>query len=83
VSPKFEQTFMSESKLLAALPGTREIPLLANANFKLGYTATFIGNVARPANSIEWLGFPRSPKVDIDYQTWSMGRVNVGLEWTY
>ena len=83
VSPLFEQTFMSESKLLAALPGTREIPLLANANFKLGYTATFIGNVARPANSIEWLGFPRSPKVDIDYQTWSMGRVNVGLEWTY
>jgi hypothetical protein len=83
VSPVFEQTFMSESKILAALPGTREIPILANANFRLGYTTTIIGNVARPADSIEWNGFPKSPKVDIDYMTWSMGRVNVGLEWTY
>ena len=83
VSPLFEQTFMSESKILAALPVTREVPMLANANFKIGYTATFVGNVARPANSIQWNGFPRAPKVDIDYQTWSMGRLNVGLEWTY
>jgi hypothetical protein len=83
VSPMFEQTFMSESKILAALPLTREVPILANANFRLGYTTTIIGNVARPADSIEWNGFPRSPKVNIDYQTWSMGRLNVGLEWTY
>lgn len=83
VSPLFEQTFMSESRILAALPVTREIPLLANANFKLGYTTTFVGNVARPSNSIQWNGFPRAPKVDIDYQTWSMGRMNIGLEWTY
>ncbi len=83
VSPVFEQTFMSESKILAALPLTREVPILANANFRLGYTTTIIGNVARPADSIEWNGFPKVPKVYIDYQTWSMGRVNVGLEWTY
>ncbi|QDT53430.1 hypothetical protein Pan44_14470 [Caulifigura coniformis] len=83
VSPVFEQTFMSESKILAALPGTREIPLLANANFRIGYTTTYIGNVARPADSIEWNGFPKTPKVKIDYQTWSMGKLNFGLEWTY
>jgi hypothetical protein len=83
VSPLFEQTFMSESKILAALPLTKEVPILANANLRIGYTATFVGFVARPANSINWLGFPRSPKVDIDYQTWSQGRWNFGLEWTY
>jgi hypothetical protein len=83
VSPVFEQTFMSESRILAALPLVREVPILANANFRLGYTSTWIGNVARPADSIEWNGFPKTPKVKIDYQTWSMGRVNVGLEWTY
>ncbi len=83
VSPLFEQTFMAESRVLAALPGTREIPLLANANLRIGYTATYIGNVARPASSIQWNGFPRSPKVDIDYRTWSMGRMNFGLEWNY
>ncbi len=62
---------------------TREIPFLAEANLKIGYTALFIGNVARPADSIQWNGFPRSPKVDIDYMTWSQGRWNFGLEWTY
>jgi hypothetical protein len=83
VSPVFEQTFMSESKILAALPLVREVPILANANFRLGYTHTFIGNVARPGNSIQWNGFPRFPKVDIDYRNYYVGRTNVGLEWTY
>jgi len=83
VSPVFEQTFMSESKILAALPLVREVPILANANFKLGYTHTIIGNVARPGNSIQWNGFPKYPKVDIDYRNYYVGRTNVGLEWTY
>ena len=59
------------------------MPILANANFRLGYTHTFIGNVARPGNSIQWNGFPRFPKVDIDYRNYYVGRTNVGLEWTY
>lgn len=83
VSPLFEQTFMAESKVLAALPLVREVPLLAAANLRIGYTHTIIGNVARPGNSIQWNGFPSAPKVDIDYRNYHVGRMNFGLEWSY
>jgi hypothetical protein len=83
VSPVFEQTFMAESRVLSALPVIKEVPLLANANLKLGWTSTVIGKVARPTDSVAWLGFPRFPKVDVNYKNWYVSKFNVGLEWTY
>jgi hypothetical protein len=83
VSPVFEQTFMAESRVLSALPLVKEVPLLANANLKLGWTSTVIGKMARPTDSVEWLGFPRFPKIDVNYKNWYVSKFNVGLEWTY
>lgn len=83
VSPVFEQTFMAESRVLSALPLVKEVPLLSNANLKLGWTSTVVGKMARPSDSVAWLGFPRFPKVDVNYKNWYVSKFNVGLEWTY
>jgi hypothetical protein len=83
VSPMFEQTFMAESRVLSALPLIRDVPLLANANLRLGWTSTVIGKVARPEHSVAWLGFPNAPKVDVNYKNWYISKFNLGLEWTY
>ncbi|MBX3444442.1 MAG: hypothetical protein KF774_18730 [Planctomyces sp.] len=83
VSPLFETSINAESRVLAALPLIKEIPFVSDANLRLGYTYTLVGNVARPAHSTEWLGFPESPKVNINYKSWNLSRFNLGLEWTY
>lgn len=83
VSPLFETSINAESRVLASLPLVQDVPFLAAANLKIGATHTIVGHVARPANSVEWLGFPQFPKVDINYKNWYVTRLNLGLEWTY
>jgi hypothetical protein len=83
VSPLFEGSINAESKVLGEIPLIKEVPLLAAAKFKVGFTQTVVGHVARPWNSVKWYGFPKEPKVSVDYQTWFLQRFNFGLEWNY
>jgi hypothetical protein len=83
LSPMLETSINADSRILAALPGIKEIDFLAAANLRVGYTHTIVGAVARPYQSTHWYGFPSSPKVDVKYQNWYVGRFNLGLEWNW
>lgn len=80
VSPLFEQTINAEMKVLDMLPVIRNLPGIDNTVFKVGYTITVVGGVARAGNSIDWAGYPYFPSIDPDRQTWWTSRWNFGIE---
>ena len=80
VSPLFEQTFMAEMKILEMIPLVRKLPGIDNTVFRVGYTATVVGNVAQAGESIDWRGFPDFPSISPSRETWWMSRWNFGIE---
>ncbi|AMV16729.1 hypothetical protein [Planctomyces sp. SH-PL14] len=83
VSPLFEQTLAVDSRVFEAVPFVNEIPVLNQAILHLGYTFTAIGQVNRPADTINWAGFPIFPSLNNNTQTFVLHRFNFGLEWKY
>ncbi|MCA9055249.1 MAG: hypothetical protein KDA75_15520, partial [Planctomycetaceae bacterium] len=63
VSPLFEQSLYADIRLRSILPFLKKSYLLEEAQFRVGYTFTWIGGVSRPGDSINWVGFPRFPSV--------------------
>ncbi len=80
VSPLFEQSINAEMKILEMIPGIRRLPGIEDTVFKVGYTITVVGGVARAADSIDWRGFPYFPGIDPGRQTWWTSRWNFGIE---
>jgi len=80
VSPLFEQSINADMKLLQYIPGVRRLPGVEDCVFKIGYTATVVGQVARAADSIDWRGFPYFPSISPGRETWWMSRWNFGIE---
>ena len=80
VSPLFEQTVMAEMKILEMIPIVRKLPGIDNTVFRLGYTATVVGGVARAGESIDWRGFPGFPSIKPSRDTWWMSQWNFGIE---
>ena len=62
------------------IPVVRKLPWIDNTVFRVGYTATVVGGVARAGESIDWRGFPRFPSIRPDRSTWWMSRWNFGIE---
>lgn len=80
VSPLFEQTFMAEMKILDMIPLVRKLPGIENTVFRVGYTATVVGEVAQAGESIDWRGFPLFPSIRPSRDTWWTSRWNFGVE---
>ncbi len=80
ISPLFEQTIMAEMKILEMVPIIKRLPGIENTVFRLGYTATVVGGVARAGNSIEWRGFPNDSIIDPGRSTWWMNKWTFGIE---
>ena len=80
VSPLFEQTITAEMRILEMIPVVRKLPWIDNTVFRVGYTATVVGDVARSGDSIDWRGFPRFPSIKPNRDTWWMSRWNFGIE---
>lgn len=83
VSALFEQTIAIDSRIFEALPFTNEVPVLNTAIFHFGYTFTAIGAVNRPLDVVNWNGFPLTPTLNDNTQTFVLHRFNFGLEWKY
>lgn len=83
VSPLFEQTVAVDSRIFEAVPYVNEIPVLNQAIFHFGYTFTAVGHVNRPADTINWAGYPIFPSLNNNTQTFVLHRFNFGLEWVY
>lgn len=94
VTPTFQQTLNTRSKLLSALPLIGDIPAFREANFTAGYSILMAFQVSRPDSSIVWnantgydptdpdtSGLAPTPK--IDRQMWFVHYLNLGVEWEY
>ena len=80
VSPLFEQTFMAEMQILDMIPLVRKLPGIDNTVFRMGYTFTVVGEVARAGESIDWRGFPDFPGIRPGREAWWTSRWSFGVE---
>ena len=58
ISPLFEQSIKADVPIFSKLPVFRDIWQLQEARLQLGYTYTWIGEVASPNQSIVWVSNP-------------------------
>lgn len=79
VSPTFQLGINAEIGILDVIPGVRKISLFDSAKLNVGYNMLFIGLMAKAADSIRWRGFPDFPEPQIDYDTWQIHQISVGL----
>lgn len=79
VSPTLSVGINAELGILDTIPGLRRISLFDDARLNVGYNMQFIGLVARASDSIRWRGFPDFPTAQIDYDTFQMHQLSIGL----
>jgi hypothetical protein len=82
-SPMFEQSIFAEMDLLKYVPIIKHCSLFDGATFRVGYTYTVVGNVARPGDSVSWRGFPDFPSVSVSPKTWSTDNWSFAFDWRY
>ncbi len=79
VSPLFEQSIYADISVPHILPFMRKSFLFEDASLRLGWTWTYIGQVARPGDSINWKGFPLFPSVRTERRSFTMNQLSIGL----
>lgn len=82
VTPVFTQSVFADFDLFG-LPLFKEVDMLENTRFKLGYTIIAAGGVSRPLDSINWNGFPLTPTVSFQRENWWAHQLSAGIDWTF
>lgn len=86
VSPMFQQSLMAEIPLFSRVPVLRDMWQFQNASFTAGWTFLYVGEVADPQQSINWLSNPRAgvtPTIDIERSTYFQNSFSAGINWEY
>ncbi len=83
VSPLFEQSVYADIRMQSVIPILRKSYMLEEARFRVGYTFTWIGEVSRPGDSINWAGFPMTPSVTVNRDNFTMSQLSLGLTIPY
>ncbi len=83
VSPIFSQSINADIDILDYVPVVNRLHLFEDAKFRMGYQYFIAGHIARPADSIEWRGFPLFPEARADYKSWYSHQFNFGVNWEY
>lgn len=83
VSPLFEQSIYADIRLRHIFPFLKHSYFLEEAQFRCGYTFTWIGEVARPGSTINWVGFPKFPGVKVSHESFTMDQLSLGLTIPY
>ena len=79
VSPTFNFGINAEMDVLGALPVIKHIPVVKDGQLTLGYTFLYIGSLARPADSINWRGYPDFPSVRTDRDSFEAHQLSAGV----
>lgn len=79
VSPTFNFGVNAEMNVLGYLPILKFVPLISQAQLSLGYNFLFIGEVSRPADSINWRGYPQFPSVRSNRTNFEAHQLSAGL----
>ena len=83
VSPMFQQSIFADVQILDVVPVINKMEMFEAATFRIGYTLTYVGHVARPADSTEWRGFPLYPRINTNYKNWWMQQLHAGIDWRF
>jgi hypothetical protein len=83
VSPLLEQSINADIRIAHLLPFLKKSYMFEDARLRLGYTWTFIGEVQRPTDAIDWKGFPLFPSVRIERHNFIMNQLSIGLACPY
>lgn len=83
VSPVFHQSVFADFDLFGNAPYLNRVDLLENTRLRLGYTLMYAGSVARPADSIDWKGFPLFPSISMKYTNWWAHQLSASIDWTF
>ena len=81
-SPMFEQSLQAEVPLFGYVPLINRLEFLEEATFNFGVTYTYLGELARPAESIRWTANPRAglfPEIELKRASWHVFSWNVGV----
>ena len=81
VSPIIDQSVYAEAPLFGLLPVIGKSPLLKGAKLRVGYTFILVNEVARPTQVIRWVA--PAPAIELTRTRWSVGMVNVGINWKF
>lgn len=83
ISPMFEQSISMKTKPFGTIPYLNRAKMLTEAEFNFGYTWLLIGQVYRPASTINWDSYPTNPSLADKKMNYVNGSYNFGLEWNY
>lgn len=86
VSPILEQSIFMEAPIFSSIPLLKRVKILRNARFRFGYTLVYVGEVARPYESIVWRGHPAEglyPTIDVDRSSWWTKNLSYSINWSY
>lgn len=83
VSPLYQQSIFAEFPFFRNLPMIRNASIFEETSFRFGYTFLLIGEVARPADAINWQGFPLYPEIRSNRKAFWMHQLNFAIDWTF
>jgi hypothetical protein len=86
VSPYFEQSFIAEAPVLQYIPYVNKIWPLNAAQFRLGYTFIWIGNLINTNESVLYQGDPMAgmfPEIQPTHSGWWTQNGSLGVSWEW
>lgn len=83
ISPTFQQSVYADFDFIDVIPVLREIPLLDNSSFRIGYSVLWVGALSRPADTIKWQGYPLFPQINKNYNSWWAQQVTASLNFDF
>lgn len=86
VSPMLEQTLNADIPIFSKIPILRDKWQLEHAKLRLGFTYTWIGEVADPNNSIVWVSDPQDglfPFLSTKRTDFFKQQFDVGINWEF
>ena len=87
ISPLFEQSLMAEIPIFGSVPVLRDVQILEDAKFRIGWTFLLVGELADPNQSVNYSAV--NPRLDLFPQVrperglFTQNTFNVGINWNY
>ena len=83
VSPTLDLGVSAEMRLFSYIPVLREMSILEDAKFRTSYEFLYVGNLARPQESENYISSPVNPTLDPNRSGWTMTQWSFGIDWNY
>ncbi len=83
VSPLLDLSVKFESRIFQYIPGLNRIEFFDEAQFSTSYGFLYVGNLSRPANSVNYTTFPINPSLNPNRAGWTMTQWTFGLTWEH